>query len=313
MPVWLQILIPAVVLAAVVGVIWALSNSESDDDSASTESTGGTESTVVDDTDLDRVLRGLILLGGLRERTTTTEAPAEETLPDTTPEETTPEETTPEEKTPEETAPDTPAATDAPTTTDASATTGAPATTEAPGTTDAPESTDAPETTTSPPSEFPTVDAFVDQWNEAAADTNVPTINADQAEELTGDYAGYYLITLSPTNGDSLPPQVGLLGTVTSPGSGQLNEVLLVWIPGVDEASSDFYWESFGVLTQAMSPGSDDTARLEAELGREPAVPPFTADADASGSGFDYSAFTQPYEDPDDGEVEVSAISVTEG
>ena len=125
--------------------------------------------------------------------------------------------------------------------------------------------TETPATTDVPATRFPTVTEFVDQWNAATGGTDVPTISADEATELTGDYAGYHLITLSP--------QVGVLGTLTSPGSGQLDEVLLVWIPGADDDdASDFFWESFAVLTQAISPRITDaeTAALEQDLGRAP-------------------------------------------
>ncbi len=162
-----------------------------------------------------------------------------------------------------------------------------------------------PTTTESPASGLPTVADFVSQWNEASGGTDVPTISASEATELTGDYAGYHLITLSA--------QVGLLGTLTSPGSGQLEEVLLVWIPGDDDDdSSEFYWESFGVLTQAVSPGITgvETAALERSLGRAPGMPPFATTTSASSRGFDYRLFSQPY-DGDDGTIDVSAIAVT--
>ena len=104
-----------------------------------------------------------------------------------------------------------------------------------------------------------------------------------------------------------------MLGQVTSPGSGQLAELLLVWIPGDDdEASSDFYWESFGVLAAAVSPGitADDVAALEDELGREPGMPPFTGTADATSDGIDYRLFARTV-DSTAGPVDVSAIEVT--
>ncbi len=153
--------------------------------------------------------------------------------------------------------------------------------------------------------------AFFAQWNEASAGTDVPAISATDARELTGDYAGYYLLTLT-ASGDTQPPQVGLVGTATAPGSGQLDEVMLVWIPGSDEDSSAFYWECFDVLVRAVSPGATpgEIDDLSSALGRTPDTPPFTRTAEASGGGLDYRAFTLPYTG-DSGPLDVSAIEIT--
>ena len=107
---------------------------------------------------------------------------------------------------------------------------------------------------------------------------------------------------------------MGLIAQLTAPQSGQLAQVMLVWIPGADETSSDFYWESFGVLTQAVTPGTtaDQTAAIESALGKAPGMPPFTTTATTtSDSGNVYSLFSQPYDSPTAGPIDVSAISVT--
>ena len=152
--------------------------------------------------------------------------------------------------------------------------------------------------------------AFFAQWNDATTGTDVPTISGADATELTGDYAGYYLLTLT-ANGSTLPPQVALVGTATAPGSGQLDELMLVWIPGSDEDSSAFYWDCFGVLVQAVSPGATpgEIADLASALGRAPDTPPFTRTAEASSDDLDYRAFTLPYTG-EAGTLDVSAIDI---
>ena len=171
----------------------------------------------------------------------------------------------------------------------------------------------APTTTVPAPAAMPSVADFVADWNAGTSGTNVPQISKDQATELTGDYAGYYLVTLTPTNSPDLPPQVGLLAQVTAPGSGQLAEVMLVWIPGADDAaSSDFYWEAFGVLTQTVTPGTtpDETAAIEQSLGKQPGMPPFTTPASTTAGDRSYSLFSQDVDGPNTGPVTISAILV---
>ena len=107
---------------------------------------------------------------------------------------------------------------------------------------------------------------------------------------------------------------MGLLAKLTATGSGQLATVSLVWIPGADETASDFYWESFGVLTQAVTPGTtaDETQALETSLGKAAGMPPFTTTATAtSTSGNVYSLFSQPYDSPATGSIDVSVIRVS--
>jgi hypothetical protein len=154
----------------------------------------------------------------------------------------------------------------------------------------------------------------VTQWNAAITGTNVPEISESEATELTGDYAGYFLVTLSPVDGPDRPAQVGLVAKMTAPQSGELAQVTLVWIPGDDATSSDFYWESFGVLTQAVSPGTtaSETADIEDALGKAPGMPPFTTTATTtSASGNVYSLFSETYISPTAGPIDVSAITVT--
>ena len=302
MPMWLQILIPVLIVAIIVLLIVALSSSGDDD--------GATSATTVPSGDsIDDVMKGLIIVGGVTgTSTTTTSTTALETT--TTVAETTTVETTTTAA---------PTTVPSPSTTSAgvvSPTTAAPATTSAPTTTGAPATTDAPATTTTVPAAaaLPTVADFVSQWNSAVARTNVPEISESQATVLTGDYAGYFLVTLAPVRGSKLPAQVGLIAQLTAPESGQLAKVMLVWIPGADEASSDFYWESFGVLTQAVTPGTtaDQTAAIESALGKETGMPPFTTSATTtSDSGNTYSLFSQPYDSATAGPIDVSAISVS--
>ena len=313
MPMGLQVLIPLVVVALVAGVVvWATGSS--DDGGISSDTT------VAGVTDVEKVLKGIIVVGGLGGSTDTTAVTAStETPVATTAATDAPTTTAPATPAPATTAApentdvpdrtvapettDAPVVTDAPETTDEAVTTEASVTTEAPATTEAPDDTEAPTTTEGPAPGLPTVADFVSQWNEASAGTDVPTITAAEATELTGQYAGNHLITLSA--------QIGLLGTLTAPGSGQLDQVVLVWIPG-DDDGSELYWDSFRVLTQAVSPGTTaaETVGLERSLGRAPGMPPFTTTAAASSHGFDYQLFSEPYEG-DDGTIEVSAISVT--
>jgi hypothetical protein len=153
----------------------------------------------------------------------------------------------------------------------------------------------------------------VTNWNASLGTTDVPQISTSQATELTGDFAGYFLVTLTPT-GSTLEPQVGLVAKLTATGSGQLAQVSLVWIPGADPTSDDFYWESFGVLTQAVTPGTTaaQITTLETALGKAPGTPPFTAPATAtSDSGNVYNQLTKPYTPTTGSPIDVSIISVT--
>jgi hypothetical protein len=240
----------------------------------------------------------------------TTTAPARPVTPATVPPPTTAAPTT---AVPTTQGPTTdPPATSAPRdTTEQPAGTEVPETTEVPEATDAPDSTDVPSTTVDPDPSLPTVAAFFDQWNEASAGTDVPTISGAQLTELTGDYGGYYLVPLTPTDDDSFPPQVGLVGTATSPGSGQLEGLLLVWIPGPDESSSDFYWEAFGVLVQAVSPGTPaaESDALATTLGEAPGTPPFGTTNTASQRGLDFHTASIAYTGGA-GNFDVSAIEV---
>jgi hypothetical protein len=312
LPVGLQILAPLVVLAVIVGaIVWATSGSDGDLASSDTTDASG-------DTALEVVIKGIIVA----DRVTDSSVPTSD-RPETTPEPTSPPTTVPPATT--ATTSSTSVATTSPVTTQPPDTTQPPATqppdtqppdtqppdTEPPDSTEPTDTTDAPTTTAGETPALPSVAAFVDQWNDAATGTDVPTISRAQAQELTGDYAGYYLIPLT-ANGSTLPPQVGLVGTATAPGSGQLEEGMLVWIPGDDDDSSAFYWDCFGVLVQAISPGatSGEIAALASALGQASDTPPFTGTASASSGGLDYRAFTLPYTG-EAGTFDVSAIEVS--
>jgi hypothetical protein len=306
LPMWQQIGIPVVIVAVIVLLIVLLTGG-SDDSSSSAETS------VPSGVDLDSVMKGLIIVGGVPSTSTTT------TVVETT---TTIAPTTTVPATTSTVAPTTTvAATVPPTATTVAPATTAPATTAAPTTTQRPTTTAAPTTTAPAPTTtvpaaapLPAVADFVTQWNAAVKDTNVPTISTDQATELTGQYAGYYLVTLAPVKGSKLPAQVGLIAKVTAPLSGQLEQVSLVWIPGADELASDFYWEAFGVLTQAVDPTTtpDQTAALETGLGKAPGMPPFTTTAsDTSDSGNLYRLFSLPYTPAAGGSIDVSVIAVS--
>jgi hypothetical protein len=337
-PLWVQIVAPLVVIAVIVGgVVWATSASDGETASSGTTTASGGQ--------LELVVKGLIVSGALDDDSSvsTTNAPASTspestissasatTSPATTTSSTHPASTapagpvTPTTAVPPPTtaAPSTavpttqglttnpPATSAPPDTTETPDSTEVPDTTDAPDTTEVPDTTDAPPTTVEPSPSLPTVAAFFDQWNEATAGTDVPTISGVQLEELTGDYAGYYLAPLSPTDDDSFPPQVGVVGTATSPGSGQLEKLLLVWIPGPDESSSDFYWKAFGVLVQAVSPGTPtvESEALATTLGEAPGTPPFTTTNSASQRGLDLRTSSIAYTG-EAGNLNVSAIEV---
>jgi hypothetical protein len=295
LPLWQQIAIPAVIVVLLIVLILLFTGGSDNSSSADT--------TVPSGAGIDDVMKGIIIIGGVPSASTTTVAETTTTTtvaPTTT---TVPASTT------------TVAATAPPTaTTVAPAPTVAPTTTQAPTPTAAP-TTAAPTTSTLPAATpLPSVADFVSQWNAAITDTNVPTISTTQATELTGQYEGYFLVTLAPVSGNKLPAQVGLIAKVTAPGSGQLVQASLVWIPGADETASDFYWEAFGVLTQAVDPSTtaDQTAALETSLGKAPGMPPFTTTASATtDNGNLYRLSSLPYDSPAAGSIDVSVIAVS--
>ena len=133
---------------------------------------------------------------------------------------------------------------------------------------------------------------------------DVPPITAEEATELPGEYAGYHLVTLSS--------QVGLVGTLTAPGSGQLARVAPGLDPGDDDdEADDLFWQSFGVLVRAVDPGATggDIESLQRDLGRAPRQPPFTTSSNASSDGFTYRSSTQQYTGGDE-PIDVSVIAV---
>ena len=310
LPVPLQILVPLLVFALIVGgIVWATSGPDGDDTSSET-------TTASADTALEVVIKGLIVTGGLTDSTVQTTATTEALSTTAT---TTTTTTTATTSAPATTAAPTPVVpatppttplTTAPDTTEVTTTaTEATTTSEASTTT----TTEAPTTTTigASPAALPTVTAFFAQWNEATAGTDVPQISGAQARELTGAYSGYYLIPLK-ASGATQPPQVGLVGRATAPGSGQLDEVMLVWIPGSDEDSSTFYWNCFSVLVQAVSPGTtpDELTGLASDLGEGPDTPPFTSSVEASSGGLDYRVLILQYTGKTES-LDVSAIEIS--
>ncbi len=290
-PIWLQILIPVVLLAILIG-IWVIATGGTDDSAAS--------DTTVPESNLDRVLSGIIIAGGIRGETTTTTsevATSEPTSASTEPTTTAPETTlAPTTLAPTTTAGGTPAPTTPATT--------APPTTAPPTTTAATTTTTeaAPPSTEAPASVLPSPDDFLAQWNAAVDGTNVPSLSRDQITKIVdGPFAGAFLATLSPTVGNKMAPQVGLIGTMSATDPTQIAELLLVYVNGPDESASDFYWESFGVLTQAVDPVMTDAeiTALETSLGRDDGTPPFPAGTDntASSNGFNYNLYTGSTQD----------------
>jgi hypothetical protein len=184
--------------------------------------------------------------------------------------------------------------------TSAAPTTAAP-TTAAPTTaapTTAAPTTEAPTTTVPAGSALPVPADFLTQWNAAAAGTNVPTISQSQISQIIeGPRAGSFYATLTPTGSrNKLPPQVGIIGTLSATDPTQLSEVLLVYVSGPDESASDFYWEAFQVLTKAVDPSITDAqiADLEKSLGRAQGLPPFPdgTNKSADSNGFSYNLST---------------------
>jgi hypothetical protein len=103
------------------------------------------------------------------------------------------------------------------------------------------------------------------------------------------------------------------MGRLTSWASSRLAEVQLIWIPGADEAASAFYWDAFAVMAQAVSPAitDDEIAALERSLGKSSSQPPFSGSATASAQGLTYRRYVTIYDSPEQGTIDVSAISVS--
>jgi hypothetical protein len=176
--------------------------------------------------------------------------------------------------------------------TTAAPTTAAPTTQATTTTTEA-----APPTTDDSSSALPSPADFLEQWNAAADGTDVPSLSRDQITQIVdGPFAGAFLATLSPTGGNKMAPQVGLIGTMSTTDPTQIAELLLVYVSGPDESASEFYWESFGVLAQAVDPSitNKEIDALEQSLGREKGTPPFPDGTDntAANNGFNYNLYT---------------------
>ena len=282
---WAQILIPVAIIAILIGLVALFTSGDGDESSPA-------DTTVVDDSSMDDVLRGIIILGGIRGEATPATTAAETTAPATS------------GPTVSE-APDTTAAATVPEPT----VTAAPTTTEA---TSAATTEPSPTTTGAESAGLPSPDDFLAQWNSAADGTDVPEITRDQISEIVdGPFAGAFLATLAPDVDDPPAPQVGLIGTMSTADPTQIAELLLVYVEGPDEAASDFYWEAFRVLTLAVDPTTTDEqiADLEEALGREDGLPPFPDDTDNSAvnNGFTYNLSTGTTED----DTPVTGIAVT--
>jgi hypothetical protein len=106
---------------------------------------------------------------------------------------------------------------------------------------------------------------------------------------------------LAPNEDGGPAPQVGLIGTMSTTDPTQLAELLLVYVSGPDESASDFYWECFGVLTQALDPTMSDAqiADLEESLGRADGTPPFPDGTDntVDSNGLTYNLYTGSTQD----------------
>jgi hypothetical protein len=85
-----------------------------------------------------------------------------------------------------------------------------------------------------------------------------------------------------------LSEQVGLVGVVRNDDS-SVAEVLLVWIPGGDEAASNqLYRNAFDVLLRTVNPEltADEQAQLGDDLGLTPQAPPFPANESVAAEAF---------------------------
>jgi hypothetical protein len=85
-----------------------------------------------------------------------------------------------------------------------------------------------------------------------------------------------------------LSGQVGLVGGVRNDDS-SVAEVLLVWIPGGDEAASNqLYRNAFDVLLRTVNPEltADERAALGDDLGLTAQAPPFPANESVAAEAF---------------------------
>jgi hypothetical protein len=128
-----------------------------------------------------------------------------------------------------------------------------------------------------PGSVYPSALAFAEAWNQNVAGTGVPTISRDDATDIDdGPSADTVLVRLSSN--------VGLLGVVRNDDQ-SLAEVILVWVPGGDEAASNqLYRNAFDVMVRTLDPSLDQAARtaLAGNLGLSSSQPPFADGATAS-------------------------------
>ena len=123
--------------------------------------------------------------------------------------------------------------------------------------------------------------AFAARWNANASDTNVPAVTEAEVTALeNGPTATTFIAPLSD--------RVGLVGVVRNDDQ-SVAKVLLVWIPGGDEASSNqLYRDAFDVLVRTVNPDltADARAQLGDELGLSSQAPPFPAGGTATAEEF---------------------------
>jgi hypothetical protein len=175
----------------------------------------------------------------------------------------------------------------------------APATTVAPPTT-APAPTTVPPALTiplAPGAVAPNARGFAERWNANAAGTNVPVLTEGEVTDLeNGPAATTFIAPLSD--------EVGLVGVVRNDDQ-SVAEVLLVWIPGGDEAASNqLYRDAFDVLVRTVNPELtvDERVDLGIDLGLTAQAPPFPTDDRVTVDAFPdrYSRFVRDTTAADD-------------
>lgn len=188
----------------------------------------------------------------------------------------------------------------APTTTGAATTVTPPTTVPAPTTVPP-----APTIPVAPGAVAPRARSFAELWNANAAGTNVPVLTEGEITALeNGPAATTFIAPLSD--------RVGLVGVVRNDDE-SVAEVLLVWIPGGDEAASNqLYRDAFDVLVRTVNPDLtvEELATLGGDLGMTAQAPPFPIDKPVTAEAFPdrYTRFVRDTEAADD----TAIISVVE-
>ncbi len=138
---------------------------------------------------------------------------------------------------------------------------------------------------------------FAELWNANAAGTGVPVLTEGEITALeNGPAATTFIAPLSD--------RVGLVVVVRNDDE-SVAEVLLVWIPGGDEAASNqLYRDAFDVLVRTVNPvrTAADRAELGTDLGLTAQAPPFPTDDTVTADAFPdrYSRFVRDTEAADD-------------